>query len=137
MQGWQDVHARVRRLRVARANLEIAHIDGIAESGKINNRPENLLTICDGHHTAQHDGRLRISGRAPRALVIERIEHPAPSSVKAAARDALVRMGYGPRQSAEVVGRVVGSMDFAHVGKAHEVVTAIITAARAALGGQP
>ena len=52
-------------------------------------------------------------------------------------------MGYGPRQAAEVVGRVVGkadfahvgTMDFAHVGKLHDAVRAVVTAALTALEG--
>ena len=43
-------------------------------------------------------------------------------------------MGYGPRQSAEVVGRVVGEMDFLHVGNGREVVETVIAAALEALG---
>jgi len=118
---------------IASTNLEIAHVDGIAESRKIDNRPENLLAICDGHHAGQHDGRLRLR-RLDGKIVVERIEHPAPAPVKAAARDALMQMGYGPRQSAEVVGRVVGEMDFLHVGNGREVVDTVIAASLEALG---
>jgi len=117
---------------IASTNLEIAHVDGIAATGKIDNRPENLLAICDGHHVAQHDGRLRLRKEGGR-VVVERIAHPAPAPVKAAARDALMKMGYGPRQSWEVVGRVVSTMDFLHVGNGREVVDKVIDAALAAL----
>jgi len=131
------VHARDgHRCRVpgctASAHLEIAHVDGIAASGKIDNRPGNLLTICDAHHVAQHDGRLRI-GRVAGEVMIERLEHPAPARVKAAARDALMWRGYGPRQAAEVVGRVVGAREFAHVDKMEDVVGLVVEEAVAAL----
>jgi len=124
----------------ASAHLEIAHVDGIAESGKIDNRPGNLLAVCDGHHVAQHDGRLRIR-RVDGEVVVERIEHPAPAPVKAAAREALVKMGYGPRQAAEVVGRVVGKIEFAHVENVENVRSVVEMVVRAAVealrGAQP
>lgn len=37
------------------------------------NAASNLLLTCDAHHAAHHDGRIRISGRAPDELVFERL----------------------------------------------------------------
>lgn len=37
------------------------------------NAMSNLILVCDAHHLAHHEGRIRISGRAPDALVFERL----------------------------------------------------------------
>ena len=43
--------------------IEVHHIEHRANGG--DHRPENLTSLCGGHHDAHHRGALRISGRAP------------------------------------------------------------------------
>jgi hypothetical protein len=37
------------------------------------NAASNLTLLCDAHHTALHDGLIRITGRAPDQRVFERL----------------------------------------------------------------
>ena len=47
----------------AAANLEIHHI--IAREDDGTNDPDNLILLCDGHHTQLHEGLITITGKAP------------------------------------------------------------------------
>jgi hypothetical protein len=51
-------------------HLTIHHIVFWSHGGT--HDPSNLIVLCDGHHRVLHDGLLRITGRAPDALVFER-----------------------------------------------------------------
>ena len=48
-------------------DLRIHHIRGVSEGGT--NDMENLITVCDGHHTAHHEGRLVIRGSASKPII--------------------------------------------------------------------
>jgi hypothetical protein len=49
------------------ANLELHHIIHREDGG--GHEPENLLSLCDGHHSAHHEGKLWISGTASQLVV--------------------------------------------------------------------
>lgn len=51
--------------------LEEHHVVPRAQGGT--NAASSLTLLCDAHHTALHDAVIRISGRAPDALVFERL----------------------------------------------------------------
>jgi hypothetical protein len=61
------------------ANLELHHIVHREDGG--GHEPENLLSLCDGHHSAHHEGKLWISGTASQ-LVVRRPDevHSMPSA---------------------------------------------------------
>jgi hypothetical protein len=63
--GWQ---CRVPGCR-AYGPLHLHHIVFRAHGG--GDEPENLVTLCDFHHKALHDGWIRCVGRAPHALYWE------------------------------------------------------------------
>jgi len=43
--------------------IEVHHVEHRAQGG--DHRPENLTSLCGGHHDAHHRGAVRITGRAP------------------------------------------------------------------------
>ena len=75
----QDIPPRTRRLVLRRDGdrctvpgcrasrfIEVHHIEHRADGG--DHRPENLTSLCGGHHDAHHRGALLISGSAPDLL---------------------------------------------------------------------
>ena len=56
----------VPRCRAARFT-EIHHIVSRSDGG--NHDASNLTLLCDGHHKALHEGKLRLSGQAPNIVV--------------------------------------------------------------------
>jgi hypothetical protein len=62
--------------------LEIHHV--IPREAGGDHAPENLTLLCDGHHRAHHEGKLAITGRAPKLTFrwTERVDStPATSTV--------------------------------------------------------
>jgi len=69
--------------------LQLHHIVFRAHGGS--DEPENLVTLCDFHHRALHDGWIRCVGRAPDALYwelgVDRSDGPAEAPVARIAGD--------------------------------------------------
>jgi hypothetical protein len=100
--------------RAAR-HLEIHHIVPRAAGG--GHGPENLTVLCDGHHTALHDGKLTITGKAPDLEVrwthhakphvgIEKAEQPSKFAIvalKTEAKRALVQMKFKNHEATAAV----------------------------------
>jgi len=90
----QDIAPKVRRFvtlrdrrrctvpgcRAAR-HIDVHHIDPQHLGG--GHEPENLTLLCAGHHRALHDGRLRMTGRAPDISVewIKQVAEPDPADL--------------------------------------------------------
>jgi HNH endonuclease len=76
-----------------RAYLEIHHLVPRAAGG--DHDLGNLVLLCDAHHRAHHDGRLRIDGRAPDQLRFTHADgRPYGSDALADARRALRDLGF-------------------------------------------
>ena len=124
----RSIPARVRRQVLARdrhrctvrgcratANVDCHHIVRRADGGS--NDPENLTTLCSGHHLSLHGGKLTMTGRAPDHIE----EHwatrpPDPTTttlVEAEVRTALVTMGFKPAEASVAIKAAR-----AHVGDA-------------------
>jgi hypothetical protein len=58
-------------------NLDAHHIVFREHGG--GHESENLTLLCDGHHTALHDGTIRITGSAPDLVVTRSWEVPGPA----------------------------------------------------------
>ena len=56
--------------------LDLHHIVAREEGGT--DADDNLTTLCAGHHRLLHRGRLALSGSAPGALVVRRIQDASP-----------------------------------------------------------
>ena len=119
----QDIPPSVRRLVWRRdggkctlascrsaANLELHHI--IARSDGGTHEPSQIVLLCDSHHTALHQGRIAITGRAPDKLVVTGVnESPAhvghskldQATMLVEARMALVTLGYKKHEAASAV----------------------------------
>ena len=101
--------------------VEIHHI--VWRSRRGDNRLLNLTTLCDAHHAAVHDGRLRITGVAG-ALVVRHADGrpygtpppPEPAgfdqTLIADARSALTGLGFRPGEASAAVAKAVS-----HVGQ--------------------
>ncbi len=89
--GWQ---CRVPGCR-AYGPLQLHHIVFRSHGGS--DEPENLVTLCDFHHKALHDGWIRCGGRAPDALYwklgVDRTEGPAEAPVARIAGDQRLTAG--------------------------------------------
>ena len=86
--------------RAAR-HLEIHHVVPRAAGG--DHTPENLTLLCDGHHVALHEGKLTITGKAPK-LDIRMIKHAHLGAVESAEVD---RSRETPAAKLERVARMV------------------------------
>ena len=93
--------------------VDVHHIDPRAEGGS--NDPENLLTLCSGHHRAVHRGELRLDGRAPDSLTFthadgtpygSRSASPGASVASARAFQALRALGFREAESRRALARV-------------------------------
>src|SRR5690606_26706451 len=93
--------------------LDVHHLNPPAEGG--GHDPENLVTLCEGHHTALHRGQLSIEGSPStklRFLRADGTEYTDPPSVRAIAVGeqvfgALRRLGFSERQARSAVRRVL------------------------------
>jgi hypothetical protein len=100
--------------------LAIHHIEFRSHGG--GHEPGNLTTLCLAHHTALHDGKLTIRGRAPHELrfthadgraygtasahVYAEPPPPAPcSDTTADALSALTNLGFRPTEARAALSR--------------------------------
>jgi hypothetical protein len=112
--------------------VEIHHITWRSRGGS--NDPWNLCSLCDSHHAAVHEGRIRLSGVAG-ALVVSHADGraygtppvvarpvvtspaaPCPepeAALIADARSALTGLGFRPAEANAAVAKAL-----AHVGRA-------------------
>jgi hypothetical protein len=92
--------------------VDIHHIVPRALGGT--HEPWNLMLLCDAHHGAVHEGRLRIRGRAPDALVVEHADGKSygeePTNAELA-KKALRQSGYSAAEASAAVEQAC-----AHVG---------------------
>jgi hypothetical protein len=105
----QDVPPSVRRLVWARdqgrcqvpgcrssRHLEVHHIVFRSHGG--DHSPERLVLLCDGHHTALHEGKLTITGTAPDKLeFVWTIDPHAGTSPPGAVESAPSMAHVGPK----------------------------------------
>src|SRR5690242_5093956 len=122
--GWCGGRCCVPGCRSAR-HLELHHVVPRARGG--GHEPENLTLLCSGHHRALHDGKLSITGRAPK-LEVRRAWHSEPSlavTESADAVSALTNLGYSPKEARAAVA-AAGT----HVGAGAELVVLIREALR-------
>jgi len=97
--------------------LDVHHLCARAEGGT--HEPDNLVTLCAGHHAALHAGQLSIEGRPSTKLRFRRgdgtsyAEAPSARSVAVSERviRGLRRLGFSERDSKSVVARVLETMD--------------------------
>ena len=94
-------------------HLAIHHVD----HDPSNHALDNLVLLCDGHHTLHHDGKLRIERRADRIVFAHADGRPygtppPPSDDLPLLARALEKMGFDRRTSRRAVERAV-----AHVGR--------------------
>lgn len=109
-------------------DLRIHHIQGVSEGGM--NDMENLVTVCDGHHTAHHEGRLVIRGAAS-TLIVEHADgtpyrrEPSPEKIDVFAkafrkmrergvREGVARASLNERRKKSHVGAKNGAPGRAH-----------------------
>ncbi|MFO7181616.1 MAG: HNH endonuclease [Pseudomonadota bacterium] len=95
------------------AFLDVHHLNPRAEGG--GHDPENLVTLCDGHHTALHTGQLSLEGSPStklRFLRADGTKYTDPPSARAIAAGeqvfgALRTLGFSERQSKSAVKHVL------------------------------
>ena len=107
----------VPECRAAR-HLEIHHV--IPRSAGGDHTAENLTLLCDGHHTALHDGKLTITGKAPNLEILwvnpDRahvgVDRDAPSNLEritlmTQAKQALVGLGFTKTEARQAVDSAI------------------------------
>jgi len=81
--------------------------------------PDNLVTLCGGHHAALHAGRLSIEGSPSTKLRFLRADGSSytepPSARSVAASEQVIRglrgLGFSERDSKTAVARVLETME--------------------------
>ena len=89
--------------------LEIHHVIAREQGGS--HKADNLTLLCDGHHRALHEGKLSITGSAPK-LDVRRIDAPhvgTATSTRDAER-ALTTLGYSSREARDAVALAARSL---------------------------
>ena len=82
--------------------LEIHHVVAREHGGS--HKADNLTLLCDGHHRALHEGKLSITGSAPKLEVRWRDStHVGPEPITREAELALTTLGYSPRTARDAV----------------------------------
>ena len=92
--------------------LEIHHVVPRAQGGS--HTADNLTLLCDGHHRALHEGKLSITGSAPK-LEVRWMTHVGrePASRSATTRDAelaLTTLGFKPPEARAAVAIAVAAV---------------------------
>jgi hypothetical protein len=110
-------HAFAERMRVAEALQRLPETAEALARGRIHHlrqrarggghHPSNLAVLCSGHHGALHDGRLVITGDAPR-LTFQHADGrpwgtPPPDPLPDQVRAALCRLGFKPAEAEHAV----------------------------------
>jgi hypothetical protein len=103
----QRVPARLRRKALARdrhrcavpgcrsTNLDVHHIHELSKGGK--NVLSNLITLCEGHHVALHEGSLVLEGVPPDVTFTRRSNNNFKVATRAVETAAALRqLGYKP-----------------------------------------
>ncbi len=109
------LHRDQNRCRVpgclSHTNLDVHHIQHVAHGGK--NELPNLITLCEAHHLALHDGTLAIEGDANDEIRCRREgrNNFTRATREMRTRQALRERGYDREQVKEVMRRTVS-----HVG---------------------
>ncbi|HLV66455.1 MAG TPA: HNH endonuclease [Polyangiaceae bacterium] len=93
--------------------LDVHHLCARAEGGT--HEPDNLVTLCAGHHAALHAGQLSIEGRPSTTLRFLRADGKSytepPSARSVAVSGRVIRglrgLGFSERESKTAVARVL------------------------------
>ncbi|HLV67580.1 MAG TPA: HNH endonuclease, partial [Polyangiaceae bacterium] len=114
--------------------LDVHHLRARAEGGT--HEPDNLVTLCGGHHAALHAGRLAIEGRPSTKLRFLRADGTSytepPSARSVAVSEQVIRamrgLGFSERDSRTAVARVVETVETLCVERLLRAALAVLSA---------
>ncbi|HLV66028.1 MAG TPA: HNH endonuclease [Polyangiaceae bacterium] len=97
--------------------LDVHHLCARAEGGT--HEPDNLVTLCAGHHAALHAGQLSIAGRPSTKLRFSRADgksYTEPPSARSIAVSeqvirGLCRLGFSERESKAAVAHGIEAVE--------------------------
>jgi hypothetical protein len=94
-------------------NLDVHHVLEVSNGGK--HDLSNLITLCEGHHLAVHEGSLLLEGAPPSVTFTRRSNSSFTVAVRAVeAASALRRLGYKPAEikaAVDATRTLVGKYD--------------------------
>jgi hypothetical protein len=88
--------------------LEIHHIVAREHGGS--HKADNLTLLCDGHHRALHEGKLSITGHAPKLEVRWSPHVGREQAVKRDAELAMTTLGFKPHEAHAAVSNAMSSL---------------------------
>jgi hypothetical protein len=91
--------------------LEIHHV--VPREAGASHAADNLTLLCDGHHRAHHEGKLSITGKAPKLEFRWREPTHVGAAVSAYARDAeraLTTLGFRVHEARAAIAAALGEV---------------------------